>query len=788
MLLAACALLLGSSALLGMQFSGASWTDTSDTGVNVAAATDWTPPTVAMTDPGAGVTGTATLAATATDAISAVASVDLQYRISGGSAWTTLCTDTTSPYSCPWDTTTVADGDYVLRATALDTAGVLGTSLTVPTQVMNTAGVTLSPVASPVAGAVTLTGTFANAGSATVDMYLEYVASGGTTWTTLCGPQAVTTLSCTWTTAGSGKYDVRVRAVARGKTFTAVQTGIVVDNVAPTASLSVPAGVLSGTVVLAATAADTDSSVASVVFEYRLQGAPSWTTCGTVTTAPYSCSLDTTTVGDGTYDFRARATDAVGNATTTAVQSRSISNAAGSVSITSPADGSTVGGPLTVSASASSGRGVASVRIDARPAGGTWAELCTDTTAPYSCSWAAGTLPGGSYQLRAVMAETYGGGTLTSGTTTVTVNNSVGTVTVTSPTAGSTVSGTVSVAASAVSATGVTSVQLQSRPAGGVFSTFCTDTTAPYSCAWDTSSIVYGGYEVQAVMTQGNTIVATSSVVGVSVNNVVGSVSISSPAAGNVRGIVNLSANATSNAGVTSVGLETRTTPSGAFSTFCTDTTAPYTCAWDTSAITYGTYETRAVMTQGNGSTLTSAAVALTVDNRVLGGADVQANDQAGDGAPNGTASNGDRIRLTFSGLADLTTIKAGWTGAATPVTLNFKDKNVAALATDVLMFTGANLGSVTFSQKYVAPNKTVNFAGTMTATTIMVSGAPVTVVTVTVGAIDPASNAADLSTLNTAQNPGTLTWTPSAAVKDLFGTATTTTAATETGTTDGDL
>ncbi|MET1060623.1 MAG: hypothetical protein ABWX84_13580, partial [Nocardioides sp.] len=58
LLLAAIALLLGASAINGMQFSAASFTAASTAPAAVSAADHWTPPTVAMTDPGPPLSGT----------------------------------------------------------------------------------------------------------------------------------------------------------------------------------------------------------------------------------------------------------------------------------------------------------------------------------------------------------------------------------------------------------------------------------------------------------------------------------------------------------------------------------------------------------------------------------------------------------------------------------------------------------------------------------------------------------------------------------------------------------
>lgn len=93
---------------------------------------DTTPPTVSLTAPTAGstLTGTVTVSANATDNVG-VASVDFY-------AGTTLIgTDTTSPYSIGFNTTTVSNGSYSLTAKAKDGAGNVGTSAGVSVTVSN---------------------------------------------------------------------------------------------------------------------------------------------------------------------------------------------------------------------------------------------------------------------------------------------------------------------------------------------------------------------------------------------------------------------------------------------------------------------------------------------------------------------------------------------------------------------------------------------------------------------------------------------------------------------------
>src|SRR5438105_1413448 len=103
--------------------------------VTVTVFNDKTPPTVAITSPtsGAVVTGTVTVTAAAADNVG-VAGV--QFLVDGTKLGAEL---TSSPYSVPWDTTTVADGSHALTAVARDAAGNTTTSVAVPVQVSQTA-------------------------------------------------------------------------------------------------------------------------------------------------------------------------------------------------------------------------------------------------------------------------------------------------------------------------------------------------------------------------------------------------------------------------------------------------------------------------------------------------------------------------------------------------------------------------------------------------------------------------------------------------------------------------
>src|SRR5581483_11810236 len=139
--------------------TGASWNTTlltdglydvravaTDVAGNTASSTvtnvrvDNTAPTVALTDPGANLRASVSLAATAADTGgSGVASVAFQRSPAGAGTWTTIGTATASPYAVSWNTTALTDGPYDLRVVTTDAAGNQTTSAIRTVLVDNTA-------------------------------------------------------------------------------------------------------------------------------------------------------------------------------------------------------------------------------------------------------------------------------------------------------------------------------------------------------------------------------------------------------------------------------------------------------------------------------------------------------------------------------------------------------------------------------------------------------------------------------------------------------------------------
>jgi hypothetical protein len=477
-------------------------------------------PTAGITDPGTPLHQSVNVSMSGTDGGSGVANVTLQRSPAGAGTWTDVCSDTTSPYSCSWDTTGVSDGLYDLRAVTTDNAGnTTNSSAVTNRRVDNTAPtVSITNPGSPIGGTKTFDGSASDGGSGVSSVTFQISPVGANTWSDMCS-DSTSPYSCSYDTSGvsDGQYDFRALATdgAGNSATSSVYSGAFVDNTAPTVSMTDPGQYVKGTVTLDATASDAGSGIANVKIQRSPAGAGTWTDVCTDTTSPYQCSTNTATWGgDGLYDLRAIATDNATKTTTSAVvTNRRVDNTAPTAGITDP------GTPLHQSVSVSmsgtdGGSGVASVKLQSSPAGlNTWTDACSDTTSPYACSWDTTAVSDGLYDLRAVTTDNAGNATNSSTVTNRRVDNTAPTAGLTDP--GSPLRGTVTLNATGTDGgSGVLNVQIQRAPTGtSTWATICTDTTTPYSCSWNTGGVTDGGYDLRAVTTDNANNVTYSTVV-----------------------------------------------------------------------------------------------------------------------------------------------------------------------------------------------------------------------------------------------------------------------------------
>jgi hypothetical protein len=300
--------------------------------------------------------------------------------------------------------------------------------------------------------------------------------------------------------------EVRVYNTALTQTQIQSDMNTPIDSVPPSVTMTAPASgsTVSGTTVTVSANATDNVAVAKVQFllDGSNLGAP-------VTTAPYQYTWDTTSVGNGSHTLTAKATDTSGNSTTSSAISVTVNNpdvTPPTVSITSPAAGSSLSGTATLSANATDNVAVAKVQfqIDGTNYGPPL------TSAPYSESWDTTTVTSGSHTIGAIATDTSGNTASASITVTVSQGSDTTppTVTVTAPANNSTWAGAISLAATASDNVAVASVQfaVDGTNVGAPV------TSSPYQVSWDSSKIGDGTHTItaKATDTSGNT--ATSSV------------------------------------------------------------------------------------------------------------------------------------------------------------------------------------------------------------------------------------------------------------------------------------
>ncbi|HKS37349.1 MAG TPA: Ig-like domain-containing protein, partial [Verrucomicrobiae bacterium] len=179
------------------------------------------------------------------------------------------------------------------------------------------------------------------------------------------------------------------------------------DTTAPTISLTAPANnaTVSGVSVTVSANASDNVGVAGV--QFKLNG----TNLGAEdTSAPYSVTLNTMALINGTHTLSAVARDAAGNQTTASVRSIIVSNPPPSVALTSPANGANYTAPAAINLAASvvaNGHTITRVQFF----NGTTL-LGEDLTAPYSFTW--NSVAAGSYNLSA--RAVYGAGSTVAST------------------------------------------------------------------------------------------------------------------------------------------------------------------------------------------------------------------------------------------------------------------------------------------------------------------------------------------------------------------------------------
>jgi subtilisin family serine protease len=573
--------------------------DVDDLAFTVVQETDSAPPTATLTAPAAGATikDTVTLTATASDNFGVA-------RVEFYDGTVLLGTDTTAPYSASWNTRTVANGTHALTARAYDTAGFVGSSLSVSVTVNNDVTPPTVVFSAPAEGAtvsgnITVTGTASdNVGVTKVEFYEG---------STLMGTDTTSPYAFPWATrnTGNGPHTLTLKAYdAAGNTATAERT-ITTDNdfTAPTVVLTAPAdgATLSGTVTLSATASD-NRAVTKVEFYLGT------TLLASDSSAPYSFNYNTRLQGNGDKVLTAKAYDAVSNVGISAPVHVNFDNdfTAPTVDVTAPVEGATVEGTVTLSAAATDDRGTLS-KVEFFV--GT-TRVGTATVAPYTFNYNTRAQPNGA---KVITAKAYdaAGNVGTSAPVNVTFDNDfVGpTVTVTAPAEGATLSETVT-----LSATTSDERASISRVEFFVGTTRVgTATVAPYTFNYNTRAQPNGTKAITAKAFDSWNNVSTSAPVNVTFDNdfTGPAASVTAPAEGaTLTGTVTLSATASDErASVSRVEFFVGTIRVGSV------TTAPYTFSYNTRLQANGAKVITVKAYDSWNNVSTSAPVNVTFDN-----------------------------------------------------------------------------------------------------------------------------------------------------------------------------
>nr|WP_235216584.1 Ig-like domain-containing protein [Archangium violaceum] len=510
------------------------------TSTPVSVTVDNAAPAVALTSPASGATleGVISLQAEASDDVGVTRVEFLRDGLLVGS-------DTTAPFGVDWDSTTEADGSHTLTARAYDAANKVTTSAAVtvttsqipsavydatlrvpkcatPVDVCDTKNLVTSQYTSEPHRPNTLNGSCSDgittayaiqriklssveggpftagqrvrlevhasiysAAAASIDLFSASDATQPvwTHLTTLPTTPGSQVLSAEYVLPSGHLQAVRAQLRLDGDPMSActlsgygehddVAFAVLAD---PVLTLTAPSNgaQLKGLVPMTATV--TAASPVTKV-EFFADG----TLLGTDTSAPYELSWDSATGADGAHALTAKAHDTEGRVGTSPAITVNIDNTLPDVALTSPAPGVYLGSSAMLEATATDNQTVSKVEfyVDG-------ALLGTDTSAPYTVSWNAGSWTQGAHTLTA-RAHDGTGNVRTSAGVQVTVDTLAPTVSITAPAQSARLRGTVQISANASDSVGVARVEFYVDGA-----LMGTDTSAPYAVSWD--SVGRGG-------------------------------------------------------------------------------------------------------------------------------------------------------------------------------------------------------------------------------------------------------------------------------------------------------
>jgi len=282
---------------------------------------------------------------TKTRGLSSIASYEFQYRPAESPEsedWTTIekTTSSSTIFETNIEDKPVSDGLYDLRVIVTSAEGSKYEAELTDRLIANSSPVvtlTTRPSADARGTIVLAAAIPTSAEVASVSFQWAHSDSppGSARWTTIGEPVPATDLvtesfdTKTLPDEGDGEYDFRVVAANPGEFVSVPVRKLLVDNAPPAVELTspTPGSQLGKQATLSAKATDALSGVASVRFQARsVASAGAWINVGGKTTIPqpsgsgiYTHTLDTESLQNGPYDFRAIAEDGAGNEATSQV-------------------------------------------------------------------------------------------------------------------------------------------------------------------------------------------------------------------------------------------------------------------------------------------------------------------------------------------------------------------------------------------------------------------------------------------------------------------------------------
>jgi len=269
------------------------------------------------------------------------------------------------------------------------------------------------------------------------------------------------------------------------------------DTTPPTVSISAPSAsaTVAGTVSVLGTATD---NVGVIKIELDVDGAA----VATATSSPFSFSWNSATVSNGSHSITVKAYDAasnIGSALVTINVNNVVAITPPSVTIAAPLTSTSVSGTVAVQGSASDSSGVAKIELDVDGVA-----VATAIVSPFSFSWNSASKTNGSHTLTVKAFDPTNN--MGSASVTVSVNNAPAqtadttppVVAITSPADGATVSRNISITVSAKDNVGVTRVVIYVDNVQ-----LCSDTSAPYTCSWNTRKASAGLHTITATAWDG---------------------------------------------------------------------------------------------------------------------------------------------------------------------------------------------------------------------------------------------------------------------------------------------